>query len=142
MVFGLTGLKKSRPALKAVAIGEQPSACAPLILVRTASTNPNALHFVQALPNLRQQGAGRHGNDGLIRRAPAELFDGLKGQRLRPFGIVGSYVDVDEGPAMLAGNLAAKPVHIIVVAFNLDDIRLVDQIAEHLRGFKIGRNKT
>ena len=42
---------------------------------------------------------------------------------------------------MFAGDFAAEPVHIVVVAFNLHDIRLVDQIAEDLRGFKVGRDE-
>ena len=48
MVLGFTGLKKSRPALKAVEIGEQPSACAPLILVLTSSINPT--YFISWRP--------------------------------------------------------------------------------------------
>jgi hypothetical protein len=40
IVLGFTGLKKSRPDLKAVEMGEQPSACAPLIFVRTSSMRP------------------------------------------------------------------------------------------------------
>ena len=48
MVFGFTGLKKSRPALKAVEMGEQPSACAPLIFVGTSLIRPT--DFISCRP--------------------------------------------------------------------------------------------
>ena len=82
---------------------------------------------MEALPDFRQERAGRHRDDHLVRRAPAELFHGLERQRLRPFGIVGADVDIDERPAMFAGDFAAEPIDIVVIAFNLDDVRLVDQ---------------
>ena len=141
IVLGFTGLKKSRPDLKAVEIGEQPSACAPLIFVRTSSIETQGLHFMEALPDLGQERAGRHRNDHLVRRAPAELLDGLERQRLRAFRIVGANIDIHKGPAMFAGDLAAEAIDVVVIAFDLDHVRLIDQIPEDFRGFQIAGNE-
>src|SRR5690349_17697125 len=42
---------------------------------------------------------------------------------------------------MFTGDLTAEAVDIVVVAFYLDDMRLIDQITEHLRRFEISGNK-
>ena len=42
---------------------------------------------------------------------------------------------------MFTRDFAAEPVHIVVVALDLDHVRLVNQVAEHLRRFKVGRDE-
>ena len=44
MVWGLTGETKSRPSLKAWAMGEQPSAWAPLNRTALSSTRPTLMN--------------------------------------------------------------------------------------------------
>ena len=69
---------------------------------------------------------------GLVRRAPARLLDRLEGQCFRSLRHNRANIDVDEGPAMFTGDFAAEPVDIIVVAFDLDHVRLINQVAETL----------
>ncbi len=42
---------------------------------------------------------------------------------------------------MFTGDFAAEPVDIVVVAFNLDHVGLINQIAENLGRFEIGRDE-
>jgi hypothetical protein len=43
---------------------------------------------------------------------------------------------------MFSGNFAAQPVDVIVIAFDFDDIRFIDQIAQDLRRFQVAWNNT
>ena len=42
---------------------------------------------------------------------------------------------------MFTGDFAAEPVDIVVVALNLDHVGLINQIAENLGRFEIGRDE-
>ncbi len=53
----------------------------------------------------------------MIGELPTQLLSDLKTVGFRPFGIVGSQVDIDEGPSVLVGNLTTKSIDVVVVAF-------------------------
>ena len=56
---------------------------------------------------LGEEFAGCAGNDAVVRRLPTELFGNLVSEGLAALGVVWAHVHVDEGPAMVVGELAA-----------------------------------
>ena len=74
-------------------------------------------------------------------KCPAELLGNFEAVGLRALRVIAAQVDVREAPAVLLGNLRAQPIHIVVVAFDGDDLRVVDAGAEHLAGFEIVRDE-
>ena len=99
------------------------------------------LQLAECARNARQQRAARHGRDDVLRECPAELFGDFEAVGLRAFGVVAAQVDVRESPAVLLRNLRAQPVHIVVVALDGDDLRVVDARAENLARLEIVRNE-
>ena len=91
--------------------------------------------------NLSEQRARRHRHNRVLRDTPAELLDHFKAQALRTLGVVGPDVDINECPAVFAGNFGAEPVHFIVVAFDANDLRAVNQRIHYLALFEIGGNE-
>ena len=77
----------------------------------------------------------------MLRDTPAELLDNFKAQALGTLGVIGPHVDVDERPAVFAGNFRAEPVHFVVVAFDADDLGAVNQRVHHLALLEIGGNE-
>ena len=97
--------------------------------------------FLVALVNFREQRAGRHRDDGVLRRAPAELLGDFIRHALRAFGVVGAHIDVHKRPAELAGDLGAEAVHLVVMAFDGDDIRAVNERVQNFALLQIRRNE-
>src|SRR5207245_11232104 len=84
---------------------------------------------------------GGHRHHCVVRDMPAELLDKFKAQALGTLGVVGPHVDVDERPAVFAGNFRAEPVYFVVVAFDADDLGAVNQRVHHLALLEIGGNE-
>ena len=66
--------------------------------VQQAEVDP----FLEAAGDLSEQRTGRDRADDPVRQLPAELLGRLEGDRLRALRVVGTQVDVDEGPVVLA----------------------------------------
>ena len=94
--------------------------------------------FLVRLVNLGQQRTARHRDHRVPGRAPAELFGDLKTHRLGTFRVVRAQVDVDETPTVLARDLRAQAVDLIIRAMDADDVGAVHQRAEHLAAFQVG----
>ena len=56
----------------------------------------------------------------VVGRAPAKLLRHLVAQRLTALSVVGAHVDVDEGPLVLAAQLGAEAVYVVVAAVDRD----------------------
>ena len=115
-------------------IGAQPSAWAPWMRVLRAGACDQAqlLELAEGLADLGDQRAARHGDDDVRRQPPAELLGDLVGVALGALGVERAEVDVDEPPAVLAGDLRAQPIDVVVGPFDADDARAVDAGAEDL----------
>ena len=61
-----------------------------------------------------------------------------KRERLRALGVVGAQVHVHERPRMLAGELGAEPVDVVVVAVDRDQVGAVDAGREDLLLLEVG----
>ena len=90
------------------------------------------------LVDLGEEGTGCHAGNGVAGKLPAELLGDLEAHRLRSLGVVGTEVDVHEAPAVLAGDLGAETVHLIVGALDADDVGAVDERTEHLPLLEVG----
>src|SRR5437660_5703009 len=75
--------------------------------------------------DLREQRARRDRSDHTVGHLEAELLGGLERERLRTLRVVRAHVDVHERPVVLAGELRAETVHIVVVAAHRDQVRPV-----------------
>ncbi len=102
-------------------MGEQPFACAPCTVKCVCSINPTVGQLFVRLVDLGQQRATGHRDDGVTRRAPAELFGDLESHRLGTFRVVGAQVHVDEAPAVFARDFRAQAIDLIISAVNADD---------------------
>ncbi len=122
MVCGLTGLIRSVPFLS---LGRVDFALARL-------DQPHLLELFKALVELRQDGAARRRDDDVLGELPAELLRDFEAVGLRPLGVVGPEIHVDERPAVLVGDLAAQPVDVVIVALDRDGFRAVDRRADDL----------
>ena len=126
----------------AVVMGEQPFACAAYILRRHAAVQQTqTVEFVQALVDLADERAARARHDDMIGRAPAQLLGDLVAERLGAVAIEGAQIDIDERPAVLAARLGAQAVHLVVIAGDGEDVRAVDQRAQHFALLQVGRNE-
>src|SRR5947208_1516967 len=77
-----------------------------------------------------------------VGRRPAELLSDLVSERLGALGVVGPQVDVDERPRLvLARQLGAQPVDVVVVALDLDQVRAVDAGGEDLLLLQVRRDE-
>jgi len=78
----------------------------------------------------------------MVGEPPTELLGDLEGQRLRTFGVVGPDVDVHESPRReLAGQLRAKPVHIVVAAVDSDEVPTEDGGGDELHLLEVMRHE-
>ena len=82
-----------------------------------------------------------HRRHDVIGISPAKLLGDLEAHRLGAFGVVAAQVDVGESPAVAIRDLRAQPVHVVVVAFDGDDVRAIDGGAENLRGLEVVRDE-
>jgi hypothetical protein len=126
IVCGLTGLTVSQPFSKAVAIGEQPVACAPKTVYGVGSTRPSRPSSPKALSTLVSSEPDGHRQHDLLRQPPAELLGHLVAERLAALGVERADVDVDERPVLVLGDLAAQPVDVVVAALDGDQRLAVD----------------
>ena len=94
--------------------------------------------LVEGLADLADQRAAGHGNDDVVRQAPAELLGDLVADGLRAFRVVGAQVDVDEAPVVLVRDQRGEAVDVVVVAVDADEARAIDERVENLRGLEIG----
>src|SRR4029077_6367119 len=90
--------------------------------------------FIERLPDLRNQRSTSHGNDHVIRQAPAQLLGDLEADGLRSLGVIRTQVHVYKTPVVLVRNLRAQAVDLIVAACDADYFR-----AEHVRTQNLGR---
>ena len=74
----------------------------------------------------------------MVRHPPAQLLCHLVAQGFTALGVVGAHVDVDEGPGVVVGKLAAQPVNLVVGAVNRDKHRIVDRCADDLALLQVG----
>ena len=97
--------------------------------------------LAQSLVDARQQRAAGDRRHDVIGIPPAKLLGDLEPHRLGAFGVVAAQVDVGEAPAVPIRDLRAQPVHVVVVAFDGDDVRAIDRGAENLRRLEIVGNE-
>jgi DNA internalization-related competence protein ComEC/Rec2 len=89
--------------------------------------------LMEALVDLGQLRAGRHGHHHLAWQPPTELLGDLEAQRLGALGVVRAHVDVDERPVfVLGGQLGRQPVDVVVVAVHGQQRAAVDGGGEDL----------
>ena len=74
----------------------------------------------------------------MVRHSPAQLLRHLVAQGLAALGVVGTHVDVDEGPGIVVGKLAAQPVHLVVGAVNRNEHWIIDGGADDLAPLQVG----
>src|SRR5688572_12653263 len=82
------------------------------------------------LVDLGEDGAAGGGDDRVLGELPAELLGDFEAVGLGAFGVVGSEVDVDDGPAVLVGDLGAESVDVVVGAADADHRRAENEGAE------------
>ena len=96
--------------------------------------------FAERLVDLGQKSAGRHRDHYLLRQPPTKLFGDLVAKRLRPFGVVGPQVDVDESPVGsdgLADQLPAQAVHVVVCAVDCNERSAVNGRGDYLARLEV-----
>src|SRR5215213_3281106 len=91
-----------------------------------AADKPEVEPLLEAAAQFGEERAGGDRADHPVGQLPAELLDGLVGERLRALGVVGPQVDVDERPRPRLGQLGAEPVDVVVVAADADQVGPVD----------------
>ncbi len=69
------------------------------------------------------------------------MLGDLEGEGLAALGVERAEVDVDEGPALLVGDLEAEPVDVVVRAVDADDGRAVAQGVVDLGGLEVRRDE-
>ena len=142
MVCGFgTGLTISMPLLHRLADGRAAGRLGAMDRERLVLQNADLDEFLVSLVNLRQQRAAGHRDDGVAREFPTKLLGDLEAHALRAFGVIGTQVDVHEAPAVFAGDLGAEPVDLVVSAVDADDIRAINERAEHFALLEIGGNE-
>src|SRR5262249_742822 len=107
----------------------------------TSVDQPQSLKFLEGLANLGDQGTTGHRNYDTVRDSPLQLLGDFVADTLRTLGLKWAHVHVDEAPVILYGYLTAKPVDIIIIAVDSNDLGLVDQGTEDFAQFKISRNE-
>ena len=109
---------------------------------RLAFSHEAKLHeFLVAFLDFRQQRAGRHRHDGVPGQAPPELLDNFISHALGAFGVIRPHVYVHECPVEFAGDLGAKAVHLVVMAFDADDVRAVNERVDDFALLQIRRDE-
>jgi hypothetical protein len=101
----------------------------------------NFVKFLETLPYLRQKRPARTRHDHIVRPRPAELLHDLEALRLGALCVKGPDVNVHECPAVLVGNLAAEPVHVIIAPVHGNKMRLVGQGSHNLALLKACRDE-
>ena len=69
------------------------------------------------------------------------MLGDFEAHALRAFGVIRAQVHVHESPAVFARDLGAEPVDLVVRAVDADDVRAIDERAEHLALLEVGRNE-
>src|ERR1035437_7733934 len=88
-------------------------------------THPAQL--VEAFGHFGQLTARADGHHHVVGRLPSQLLSYFEGQGLGPLGVIGTDIDIDEGPRRpLAGQLGTQPVDVVIVALDGDDAAAVD----------------
>src|SRR6266508_3564484 len=99
-------------------------------------TQPGEL--LDALVDLRIQGAARQRHDAVVRRAPAQLFAHFVAESLAAFRVIRAHVDVNECPWVLVADLATQPVDLVVAPVHRDERWTVDGRADDLALLQVG----
>lgn len=104
--------------------------------------------LVEALVDFGEHGARRNRDNDMVGRLPAELLGDFVGEGLGTFRVERTQVHVDESPVIFVdallvavdsvGNLGAQSVHLIVVAFDGDDVGVIDERVHHFARFEVG----
>ena len=142
IVSGLTGRQTSWPAANAAATGEQPERLRAVHDRHLARDQAGVDELLEAARELRELRAGGDRPHDAVRQLPAELLDGLEGQRLGALGVVRAQVDVHERPRRpLARDLGAEPVDVVVGAAHGHDLRAVGAGREHLLLLEVVRDQ-
>src|SRR5579885_99632 len=93
------------------------------------------LELFEGLGDLGKASAASGRNHDVVGQLPSELLGYFKAEGPGALGSVGPEIDIDEGPSVLVGNLAAQPIDVVVVTANRDDLRSIDGRADDLSGF-------
>ena len=138
MVLGFCGSMSSLPVLDGAGDGRAAGGLRAEEADRLVFDQTERDQLIEGLADLADQRAAGHGDDDVIRQAPAELLGDLVADGLRALGVVGAQVDVDEAPVVLVGDQGAEAVDVVVVAVDADQARAVDLGVEDLGGLEIG----
>src|SRR5262249_58275916 len=96
-----------------------------------AVDEPEVAELAERLRHLGQDRPAGDRHDDVLRQPPAELLGDLEAVGFRALGVVRPYVDVDERPAVLVGDLAAQAVDVLLVAAGPDPARAGDAPPHH-----------
>ena len=138
IVSGRCGLQISHPASNAVATGLAALGLGAVEGREGAVDQADLAPLADPAGDLGEQRPRGDRADDPAGQLPAELLDGLEGDRLRALGVVGAQVDVDEGPRVLLGELGAEPVDVVVGAPHADQLGAVDAGREQLLLLEVG----
>jgi hypothetical protein len=142
MVSGFTGRQTSVPAAHAWATGRAADGLGAVEGRQLAREQAELEELAEALADLGEQRARGDRDDDAVGRRPPELLADLVGQRLGALGVVRAQVDVDERPRLvLARQLGAQAVDVVVVAVDRHDVRAVDARGEDLLLLEVGRDE-
>ena len=83
----------------------------------------------------------RDRDDDLVRQLPTQLLCGLERQRFGALRVERADVDVAESPRRRFDELAAQPVHVVVVAAHGHQVRIEDADARDLRRLEVDRDE-
>ena len=108
---------------------------------KIAVDQPDILQLPEAARDTRKERASSHRGNDVVRKLPTQLFRDLEGVGLRPFSVVASEIDIRKPPAVLVSDLRAQPVHIVVIALDGDNLRIVDTGTEHLARLEVVWNE-
>ena len=97
--------------------------------------------FLVGLVDLGEERAAGHRDDGVAREFPAELLGNFEAHALGSFGVVRAEVHIHKAPAVFAGDLGAEAVHLIIGAFDADDLRAVNKRSNNFAFFQICGNQ-
>ena len=127
IVFGFTGSGNSRSSFERVDDRRAAGRLRGMDRRQIAFDEPDFAKLAEPARDARQQRAAGHRRHDVPRKLPPELFGDFEAVGLRAFGVIAAQIDVRESPAVLLRNLRAQPVHIVVVALDGDDLRVVDR---------------
>ena len=97
------------------------------LLVEDADFNKFLVGFV----DLGEERAAGHRDDCVAWELPAELLGDFEAHAFGSLRVVGAEVHIHKAPAVFAGDLGAEAVHLIVGAFDADDLCAVNKRADN-----------